>query len=82
FGWCAIQSLDDFDSIKGGHLVLQQMDIVVGFPPGSTVLIPSAIVTHGNTPTQEHERRSSLVSYTSGGLFRWVEYGHRTRKQF
>ncbi|KIP07578.1 hypothetical protein PHLGIDRAFT_70801, partial [Phlebiopsis gigantea 11061_1 CR5-6] len=82
FGWCAIQSLGNFDPKKGGHLILQQLGVVVEFPPGATVLIPSAIVTHGNTPIQEHERRSSLVHYSSGGLFRWVEYGFRTWNDF
>ena len=63
-------------------MILQQLGIVVEFPPGSTILLPSAVVTHGNTPIGKHETRSSLVHYTAGGLFRWVEYGFRTWEQF
>ena len=81
FGWCAIQSLGDFDSTAGGHLILQQFGVVAEFPAGSTILLPSATVTHGNTPISSHEKRSSLVHYTAGGLFRYVEYGFRTWKK-
>ena len=80
FGWCAIQSLGEFDARTGGHLMLQQLGLVVEFPAGSTILIPSATISHGNTPIAQHERRASLVHYTAGGLFRWVEYGFRSWK--
>lgn len=78
FGWCAIQSFGDFNPATGGHLILEQLGVVVEFPPGSTILLPSATVTHGNTPILPHENRASLVHYAAGGLFRWVEYGFRT----
>lgn len=80
FGWCGLSSLGDFDHTKGGHLILQQLGVVVEFPPGSTILLPSATVTHGNTPISPHEKRASLVHYAAGGLFRWVEYGMRSWK--
>ncbi|KAJ7674277.1 hypothetical protein B0H14DRAFT_3537466 [Mycena olivaceomarginata] len=32
FGWCAVQSLGDFDAAKGGHLVLWDLQVVVEFP--------------------------------------------------
>ena len=64
----------------GGHLILEQLGIFVEFPPGTTILLPSATVSHGNTCIQDHESRASLVHYSAGGLFRWVEYGFRTWK--
>ena len=78
FDWCAIQAFGDFDPHEGSHLILQQFGVVTEFPPGSTILIPSSIVTHGNVPVHEHEQRSSLVHFSAGGLFRWVEYGFQT----
>ncbi|GJE98385.1 hypothetical protein PsYK624_146140 [Phanerochaete sordida] len=83
FGWCAIQPVGDFDNTTGGHLILQQFGIVAEFPAGTACLLPSAVIKHGNTPLlQAEQTRKSLVSYAAGGLFRWVEYGFRTWKQF
>ena len=62
----------------GGHLVLKDLGIVVEFPPGSTILIPSTLITHYNTPVRPHETRFSIVQYAAGGLFRWVENGFKT----
>src|SRR5882762_4619472 len=42
FGWCAITALGPFDPTQGGHLVLWDLQLVIEFPPGSTILIPSA----------------------------------------
>jgi hypothetical protein len=81
-GWCAIQALGDYNPKKGEHLALLQLGLIVEFPPGSTVLIPSSTVTHGNLPIAPHERRTSLVHFTPGGLFRWVEYSFHTEGNF
>ncbi|KZP11282.1 hypothetical protein FIBSPDRAFT_962386 [Athelia psychrophila] len=52
------------------------------FPPGSTVLIPSAVFTHSNTAIQEGESCYSFTQYTSGGLFRWVEHGFQGEQPY
>jgi hypothetical protein len=44
FGWCAITAFGNFDPTCGGHLVLWDMKLVIEFPPGSTILIPSAMM--------------------------------------
>jgi hypothetical protein len=44
WGWCAITALGAFDPQRGGHLVLWDLCLVIQFPPGSTILIPSAIL--------------------------------------
>ncbi|KAH9923230.1 uncharacterized protein B0H18DRAFT_955931 [Fomitopsis serialis] len=75
FGWCAISALGDFDPQKGGHLVLWDLKLVIEFPPGSTVMIPSATLRHSNTQVQENEERFSITQYTAGGIFRWVDQG-------
>ncbi|KAJ7511928.1 hypothetical protein B0H11DRAFT_2214798 [Mycena galericulata] len=82
WGWCAITALGDFDPDYGGHLILWDLKLVIRFPPGSTVLIPSAIVRHSNVPVREHERRYSFTQYTAGGLFRWVRNGFKTEEAF
>ena len=74
-GWCSITAFGDFDPGKGGHLILWDMGLVVRFPPGHTMLIPSGCVRHSNVGIQPHEHRYSMVLYSAGGLFRYKEYG-------
>lgn len=75
YGWCSVTALGDFDPTKGGHLVLWDIKLVIEFPPGSTILLPSAAISHFNTPICRGESRSSFTQYTAGGLFRWVAHG-------
>jgi len=60
--------------------VLLPLKRVIQFPPGSTILIPSGCLEHGNTPIQNGEVRLSIAQYAAGGLFRWVAYGFRSAK--
>ncbi|PPQ76067.1 hypothetical protein CVT26_004586 [Gymnopilus dilepis] len=83
YGLCAITAFGDFDPEKGGHLILFDLKLVIEFPPGSTILIPSSILRHGNTPIVGEgagSYRMSLTQYCAGGLFRWVSYGFKTAK--
>ncbi|KAF8202001.1 hypothetical protein K438DRAFT_1821058 [Mycena galopus ATCC 62051] len=82
WGWCAITALGWFDPDLGGHLILWDLRLVVRFPPGSTVFIPSAIIRHSNVPIRPHEIRSSFTQYTAGGLFRWIRNGFMTDEQY
>jgi hypothetical protein len=77
---CAITSAGDYDPMEGGHIILFSLKLVIEFPPGSSVLIPSAIVPHANTPIRKHESRFSFTQYCAGGLMRWVNYGFRSAK--
>ncbi|KAF8163730.1 hypothetical protein B0H34DRAFT_696626 [Crassisporium funariophilum] len=82
FGWCAILALGKFDPTLGGHLILWDTKTVIEFPPGSTILIPSATMSHSNVPVQERESRVSFTQYTAGGIFRYVDNDFRTEKEF
>ena len=82
FGWCAISALGDFDFTKGGHLILWELGLVVEFPPGSTALIPSALVTHSNTAISATENRYSFTQYAAGALFQWVDYDFQTVENY
>lgn len=75
FGMCAITALGSFDHTKGGHLILWELGLVIEFPAGSTILIPSAVVSHCNTVIGPTETRYSFTQYSAGSLFRWVEHG-------
>lgn len=76
--FCAITALGDYDPMQGGHLVIFPIRLIVEFPPGSTILIPSGTVAHGNTPIRSGEHRMSMTQYCGGGLLRWVEYGFQS----
>ncbi|KAJ7771241.1 hypothetical protein B0H14DRAFT_2402225 [Mycena olivaceomarginata] len=78
WGWCAITALGNFDPDYGGHLILWDLGLVIRFPPGSTILIPSTLIQHSNVPIRAHEQRGSFVQYTARGLFRWVWNGFKT----
>ena len=82
YGLCSVTALGNFDYKKGGHLVLPEMKLALEFPPGSTILIPSGSVAHGNTTIGPDEERLSITQYTSGSLFRWVDCGFRTVKEY
>ncbi|KAL0571199.1 hypothetical protein V5O48_010764 [Marasmius crinis-equi] len=78
---CAITAVGVFDPMKGGHLVLPDLKIILEFPSGCTILLPSAILRHQNTPVQPGETRYSVTQYSAGGIFRFQEYGNRTEEQ-
>ncbi|KDQ54000.1 hypothetical protein JAAARDRAFT_698215, partial [Jaapia argillacea MUCL 33604] len=78
WGWCVVTALGSFDPKRGGHLVLWDLKLVVEFPPGSTIFIPSAIIQHSNIPVAEGEVWLSYTQYTAGSVFRWVNYSFRS----
>ena len=80
WGWCAVTALGDFDHTQGGHLVLWDLCMVIEFPRGSTIFIPSALITHSNLPIQPGECRMSFTQYTASGMFHWVAHGYRTKE--
>ncbi len=79
-GLCAIFATGSYDHVLGGHLILHDFRLVIQFPAGATVLIPSATCRHGNTAIQDGETRTVLTQYAAGGLFRYMEYGFMTWK--
>lgn len=82
FGWCAIQALGVFDHTGGGHLVLDDLKLVIEFPVGSLILLPSAVLAHANTTIQPGERRASFTQFTAGDLFRFVDNNFKTEESF
>jgi hypothetical protein len=82
FGCCSITALGDFDPKAGGHIILWECGLVITFPAGSTVIIPSACVSHSNTAIQSHETRYSFTQYSAGGLFRFIERNFQLNDDF
>ena len=80
-GFCPIFSVGNFNYRRGGHLVLDDQHLVIEFPAGCKIAIPSASCKHGNIPDQTHETCASFTQYAAGGLSRYVEHGFKTWKQ-
>lgn len=56
--------------------------MVIEFPPGSTILIPSTSLHHSNTAIQTGEKRYSFMQYTAGRIFRWEEQGFQKSSEW
>ncbi|KZP28311.1 hypothetical protein FIBSPDRAFT_668895, partial [Athelia psychrophila] len=76
-GWCAITAAGSYDPKLGGHLIIFDINKIIEFPPGSTILLPSSVMRHGNTPIQEGETRVGITQYAAGALFRYVDHGFK-----
>ncbi|KAF9021269.1 hypothetical protein BDZ89DRAFT_1163834 [Hymenopellis radicata] len=77
-GMCSITAGGDFDYTQGGHLVLWDLQLVIEFPPGSTIMIPSALLEHSNLTIANGETRWSFTQYSAAGLFRWFDNGFKS----
>lgn len=82
-GICVIGALGSFNHETSGHLVLVEAKLILEFMDGDLAVLPSAALTHANTPIRrgvpgfEDEWRMSIVQYTSGGLLRWLWQGEK-----
>lgn len=81
-GLCTVTPLGDFDPTKGSHLVLWECQVVVEFPPGSTILLPSAVIAHSNTSILPSEKQYSFTQYSAGSLFQWVNNNFKQSVDF
>ncbi|KAJ7027581.1 hypothetical protein C8F04DRAFT_1266815 [Mycena alexandri] len=64
------------------HLILWDCKIILEFPPGCTILLPSAAIFHSNIPIGPNERRYSFTQYSAGGVFRWIEHGFQSEEAY
>lgn len=77
---CVITALGSFDPKTGGKFLAHDIKKIIEFPPGSSIALPSASMTHSNTAIQPNEERYSITQYCAGGLLRWVDCGFRSVK--
>ncbi|KAF8439450.1 hypothetical protein L210DRAFT_3353960, partial [Boletus edulis BED1] len=78
FALCPIMVLGNFDPKTGGHIVLEELHLVIIFPPGATIFIPSAVITHSNTKIKEGETKYSFTQYAVGMLLSYVQNGMKS----
>ncbi|KAJ6574070.1 hypothetical protein B0H19DRAFT_1253833 [Mycena capillaripes] len=63
---------------SAGRPPLWELKLVIEFPAGALILLPSATITHSNIPVQEGDTRVSFTQFTAGALMRYVDNGFRT----
>lgn len=71
YGLCAVAVFGGFDHTKGGHLVFDDLKLIVEMKHGDVVLFPSALLLHWNTPIRPHEKRRSIVWWACGQTIRY-----------
>ncbi|KAJ7906528.1 hypothetical protein B0H13DRAFT_1619320 [Mycena leptocephala] len=64
-GLCGITCGGDFNPILGDHIHTR---LLIEFPGGASILLPSGCVDHGNTPIQPGESRHSFTQYAAGAF--------------
>ena len=79
-GLCVVTAMGQFNPSQTGHLYLKELNLVVEFPPGASILLPSALMRHGNTALARGDVRCSATQYAAGGLFRFPEQGFVRQK--
>lgn len=72
-GLCPIMAFGRYDFCRGGHLRLHEAKVRLEVRPGDVVFIPSATITHSNTPIAPGETRYSVTLYSSGTLFQFID---------
>ncbi|KAE9385964.1 hypothetical protein BT96DRAFT_799904, partial [Gymnopus androsaceus JB14] len=82
FGMCAVYSSGHFDHTCSGHFIAWSLGVVTQFLPACALYVPSACVTHANTPIAGHETRSSIAFFMSAGLARWYQNGYMSDKEY
>ncbi len=76
-GLCMIGVFGNFNHETSGHFIMEEAKVIIELRAGDVVFMPSAAITHRNSQLRAGESRSSIVQYTSGGLFRWVWQGKK-----
>ena len=69
--------MGDYDPQLGKHLVLWDLQLMIEFPPGAVILLPSTILRHLNIAMC-----MSFTQFSPGGLWHWIECGYQTQEEF
>ena len=76
-GLCCIVPFGTFDPYQDARIGLAEAGVEVESGPGIPTFIPSAIVTHYNTPLLTKGARGVVVLWTNGSIFQYFALGGR-----
>ena len=81
-GLRVIIAFGEFDHKESARLVCEELGVDIELPPGIPLLLPSALFRHQNTKiTGANEKRGSMVFWSAGGPFRWMDVGGKQVNQ-
>ncbi|KAJ7829913.1 hypothetical protein B0H13DRAFT_1655419 [Mycena leptocephala] len=80
--WSILTSLGNYAPMVGGHIILWDLGLVVSFPAGSSILIPTSVLRYSFVRVRPGERRYSLIQWAGAGIFRWFLNGRHTDIEF
>ncbi|KAJ7180031.1 hypothetical protein C8R43DRAFT_1117376 [Mycena crocata] len=80
--WSILTALGKYSALHGGHIIFWDLGLVVCFPVGASILIPSALVRYSFVKVRDHEKRYSILQYAGAGIGRWFQNGKRTDVEF
>jgi hypothetical protein len=63
--------------LLGGHLLLLELKVIIKFPSGCTILLPSGRISHANAAIGPGEVHHALIQYCAGSLGCWILYGYK-----
>jgi hypothetical protein len=82
WGWSAFTTLGTYNADTGGHIILWDLNLLVRFPPGATILIPRALVRYSFVRIAAHETRYCLIQFTPAPIFKFCGNGGRSDLEF
>lgn len=75
---CLVAPFGEFDHLKGGHLILHELRIIVSLPSGSMIFFPSGLISHENIPISVHESRRAFTAFSPSAMFQWIDSGFKS----
>ena len=75
-GLCCVAVFGYFDHTKSAQFAAMDAKVVIELSRGDIIFFPSAIIRHRNLSLALGEERYSMVFYSAGGLFRWLDVQH------
>ncbi|KAJ7128206.1 hypothetical protein C8R43DRAFT_836004, partial [Mycena crocata] len=76
--WSVLHALGKYKSPSGGHVIFWDLGLVVAFPAGASILIPTGLIWYSFVKVREGETRYSILQYAGSGIGRWFQNGQRT----
>ncbi|KAK6966336.1 hypothetical protein R3P38DRAFT_2569854, partial [Favolaschia claudopus] len=80
--WSIVTAAGTFRSLHGGHIILWDLGLVIQFPAGSSILIPTGIVRYSFVDVGPTEERYSIIQWAGSGVRRFVENGYKSDVEF
>ncbi|KAJ7729514.1 hypothetical protein DFH07DRAFT_969477 [Mycena maculata] len=80
--WSILTALGVYGPVHGGHIILWDLGLVVSFPAGSSILIPTGVLRYSFVKVRNGEHCYSLIQWASAGIDRWFENGLRMDANF